>query len=100
MTRLISFSDGTTMGNTTFVFETDVPIEELEELEKISNDVYINGGSEEDVPIWREILKEKGYKFDYVDECQHITLYGTSTDWLQEKYPNVKEHYIIDNQPM
>lgn len=97
--RLITLSDGSSMGNMMYVFKTNVPINELKELESISNDIYINGGDEEDIPIWANVLNDKGYIFDYVDECQHISAFGTSTEWLKEKYPQITEHYCIENQP-
>ena len=99
MKRYITLSDGTSMGDSVHVFETDAPAEELKTLEKASNEVYINGGSFEDVPIWAYALAEKGYVFEYVDSCQHITPYGTSSDWLERKYSFIKEHYKIENQP-
>lgn len=98
--RLISLTDGTDMGGMVIVFKTNAPSEELKELEKISNDIYINGGEEEDVPIWKNVLEEKGYVFDYVDEHEHVTAFRTSSDWLEEEYPQIAEHYCIDNQPM
>ena len=97
--RLITLTDGTDMGGMIFVFKTNAPIEKLKELEKISNDVYINGDDEEDVPIWANALEEKGYACDYVDEHEHVTVFETSSDWLKEEYPQIKEHYRIDNQP-
>lgn len=87
------------MNDRTIVFETNAPVEELKKLEIVSNDVYINGGSEEEVPIWAKLLKERGYNFDYIDEHQHVTAYGSSAEWLKSKYDHVKEYYIIDNQP-
>lgn len=71
----------------------------LKELEKISNDIYINGGEEEDVPIWKNVLEKKGYAFDYVDEHENVTAFGTSSDWLKKEYPQITEHYCIENQP-
>ena len=97
--RLIALADGSTMGDMMIVFATNAPIEELKELEKISNDIYINGGDQEDVPIWAEVLKNKGYVFDYVDEHQHITALGISSEWLEKDYPQITEHYCIENQP-
>lgn len=97
--RLISLMDGTDMGGMVVIFETNAPVEELKKLEKISNDVYLNGGDYEDVPIWREELEEKGYIFEYVDEHRNVTAYGTSTDWLEDEYPEITEYYVIENQP-
>lgn len=97
--RVISLSDGTGMGDFVFVFQTDAPIEELRDLERISCDIYINGGDAEDVPIWANVLKEKGYHFNYIDECQNVTAFGNSDEWLKEKYPEITEHYQIENQP-
>ena len=98
--RLIALTDRTGMGGSVIIFKTNAPIEELKELERISNKVYISGSKNgEDVPIWADVLVNKGYIFDYVDEHQHITPCGTSTDWLSEKYPQTKERYIIDDQP-
>lgn len=97
--RLITLTDGLTMGDMTIVFRTNAPVEVLKELEKVSNAVYLNSGSEEDVPIWAEVLKNKGYVFDYLDEHQHITAFGTSSEWLRENYPQITEHYCIESQP-
>lgn len=97
--RLITLMDGTGMGDQLIVFKTNAPVEELKELECISCQVYLDGKDSEDVPIWTNVLTEKGYIFEYVDEHQHITAYGSSTDWLDDKYPEIDEHYIIENQP-
>lgn len=97
--RWITLSDGSGMGDTLIVFKTNAPVEELKNLEKISNDLYKNGGSYEDIPIWAEVLTKKGYIFEYIDEHQHITAFETSTEWLEKKYPQILEHYIIENQP-
>lgn len=96
MKRLISLSDGTSMGDLVIIFETDAPVEELKTLEKISCDVYINGGYSEDIPIWADILRAKGYVFDYVDEHQHVSVYRTSSEWIENKYPQIEEHYYIE----
>lgn len=98
-TRLITLCDGTGMGDSLIIFETNAPVEELKELEKISCQVYINGGDYEDIPIWAEVLIQKGYVFNCVEQHQHVTAYGTSTTWLENKYPEIKEHYTIENQP-
>lgn len=97
--RFITLTDGTDMGGMVIVFKTNAPIEELKELERVSNAVYINGGDMEDVPIWANVIIDKGYVFDYVDEHEHITVLGTSREWLKEEYPQITEHYCIDNQP-
>jgi len=97
--RLITLTDGTGMGGTEIIFKTNAPAEELKELERISNNIYANGVDEEDVPIWANVLVDKGYVFDYVNEHQHITAFGTSTDWLEKEYPQIKEHYRIEDQP-
>lgn len=99
MTRLITLTDGTDMGGMVIVFKTNAPSEELKELEKISNDIYINGGEAKDVPLWKNVLEEKGYVFDCVGYHRHITPYGTSEEWLEDKYSSVTEHYVIENQP-
>ncbi len=97
--RLITLSDGTGMGDSVYVFKTNAPIEELKALEEESNNIYLKGGSSEDIPIWATVLEKKGYIFEYEDECQHITPHGTSESWLADKYDNITEHYQIDNQP-
>ena len=97
--RFITLTEGTGMGDAVIVFETNAPIERLQELEKISCDVYLNGGDCEDVPIWAEVLSNEGYCFEYVDDYRHITAYGTSKDWLEKNYKFISEHYVIDNQP-
>lgn len=97
--RLITLMDGTGMGNSLIVFETDAPVKELKELEKISCQVYIDKRDDSEVPIWSKVLSEKGYTFEYVNEHQHITPYGSSSDWIEREYPEIQEHYIIENQP-
>lgn len=69
--RLITLSDGTGMGGELLVIRTDAPAEVLSELEKISCEIFINGANYEDVPIWADVLKEKGYEFTYIDSCTH-----------------------------
>lgn len=95
--RLITLTDGTGMGDTIIVFSTNAPTEELKALERISNDIYNNSEDIGDVPIWADVLTAKGYVFEFIDECQHVTPFGNSSDWLEEKYSNIKEHYIIKN---
>ena len=99
MERMISLSDGTGMGDSLFIFHTNAPAEELKKLERTSCDIYKNGGCYEDVPRWKEVLEEKGYSFEYVDEHYHVTPFGTSDEWIEEKYPTITEHYAIENQP-
>ena len=99
MKRLIALFDGTTMGDEVIVFETNAPVVVLKVLEKISCDVYINGGDYDDVPIWSEVLTEKGYVCTYVSEHQYITPFITAGDWLKHVYPDVSEYYVIENQP-
>ena len=97
--RLITLSDGTRMGGELLVFRTDAPAEVLSELEKISCEIFINGADYEDVPIWADVLKEKGYEFTYIDSCIHVTAYGTSGDWLEETFGEINEKYVIEDQP-
>ena len=80
--RPIALMDGTDMGGMTIVFNTNAPDKELKKLEK----------------IWKSVLESKGYVFDYVDEHNHITAFGTSSAWLREKYPKITECYCIENQ--
>lgn len=97
--RLISLSDGTGMGGELLVIRTDAPAEVLSELEKISCEIFINGSDAEKVPIWADVLEEKGYEFAYIDSCTHVTAYGTSSDWLEETFGELNEKYIIEDQP-
>ena len=97
--RLITLSDGTGMGGELLVIRTDAPAEVLSELEKISCEIFINGADAEDVPIWKDVLKEKGYEFAYIDSCTHVTAYGTSRDWLEETFGEINEKYVIEDQP-
>lgn len=97
--RLVALSDGTGMGDEVLVFKTNAPVNRLKELEKQSCEVYINGGDSEDVPIWADILIDEGYTFDLVGEHQHVTAYSSSSEWLKEKFPEITEHYVIENQP-
>lgn len=97
--RLIILCDGTGMGDAVIVFRTDAPAERLKELENQACQVYIGGGSSDDVPIWADVLINEGYVFEYVDEHQHITAFQSSGEWLKDKYPEVTEKYVIENQP-
>lgn len=96
--RLISFSDGTTMGDYLYIVSTNAPKEELRELERISCELYRNGYDEPDIPVWTDELEEKGYVFSILDYHQHISQYGSSREWKAEWYPEVDEHYQIENQ--
>lgn len=98
-TRLISLQDGTAMGDSIYVFKTNAPIEELKNLEKVSCQVYLEHRDPDDVPIWAETLSSKGYIFEYQNECTNITPFTCSSDWLKEEYPEIEEHYLIENQP-
>lgn len=97
--RLITVCEGTGMGDELFVMETNAPVEKLKELERISCKVYLDGGDFEDVPNWENVLKDKGYSFEYVNSHGHVTPYGSSKMWLEENYPTITEHYVIENQP-
>lgn len=99
--RYIALTDGTTMGGELIIFKTNAPVEILKSLEKESCNVYINGGDYEDVPIWHEVITEKGYEFEFIDSCRHITPYTSSREWLSEHEIGAKicEHYVIDDQP-
>lgn len=97
--RHITLSDGSCMNNTLYVISTDAPISELKMLEEMSCKVYSDGGDEDELPIWQDVLEEKGYSFTYIDEHQHITAYNSSRSWIEEEYPDITEHYVIENQP-
>ena len=99
MIRLITLSDGTGMGDELIIFRTNAPVEELKKLEKISCQVYLNGGNYEDVPIWADVIAEKGYLFEYVNSHTHVNPFNTSSEWVKEKYPEITENYVIENQP-
>ena len=71
--RQIILCNGTGMGDEMIVFKTNAPIERLKELEKQSCQVYINGGSYDDIPIWADVLIGEGYVFEYVDDRLIIT---------------------------
>lgn len=97
--RLITLSDGTSMGDELSVFKTNAPVEELKKLEDESCKVYLNGGNDEDVPIWANVLANKGYVFEFVDSHAHVNPFDTSTEWLKKNYSQITEHYTIENQP-
>lgn len=101
MERLITLTDGTGMGDALIIFKTNAPPDILRNLEIASCNIYIHGGSYDDVPIWSAELAKKGYVFEYVDSCRHVTPYGKSTDWLEnhEIGSKINEHYVIENQP-
>ena len=98
-TRRIGLNEGTGMGDILYIFDTNAPKEELKELEKVSCEAYISGNGEEDVPIWADVLSDKGYIFNWVADHQHISPYGDSKSWKENNYPEVTEIYTIENQP-
>ena len=99
--RYVTLSTGTGMGDELIIFETNAPVDVLKELEKESCEIYINGGVSEDIPIWEEVLNKQGYTFEYVESCRHVTPRGSSRSWLEahELVSEIKEQYVIDNQP-
>lgn len=97
--RMVTLSDGTSMGDELCVFKTNAPIIELKKLEEESCKVYLEGRDSSEVPIWADVLTEKGYCFDYVSGYAHISPFGTSSEWLKKNYPDITEHYVIENQP-
>lgn len=97
--RLIALADGTSMGDMIIVFKTNAPVERLKELEKQSCQIYIDGGDDENIPIWANVLSSEGYVFEYVDEHLHVTPYRSSSEWLEDEYHQITEHYLIENQP-
>lgn len=86
--REVVFGEGTSMGDSVYVYKTNAPKELLRDLLKRSNEVWINGGSYDDVPNWGAEITDKGYVFEYVDE-------GIAVN--EDFEP--KERYIIENQP-
>lgn len=90
--RLITLSDGNSMGGELIVFKTNAPVDFLKNLEKISNEKNGDG-----VPIWMDIAINNGYQFEFIDSHRHVTAYGTSSDWVEKNFPNVKEKYSIED---
>ena len=90
--RLIVLQDGTSMGDYIYVFRTDAPASRLKKLLDECNKIYINGGCEEDIPYWSEVIESEGYLFDYIDETCVSSSYAGNFD-------DIKERYVIDNQP-
>jgi len=95
--RFIGLNNGTQMGDELIIFKTNAPAEELKKLEKISCEACADGRNE-DVPIWSDVLTEKGYICEYENQHQHISPYGSSKSWQEENYPGI-EIYTIENQP-
>lgn len=89
--RLIGIVDGDGMGGYVYIIKTNAPKSRLSELEQECS--YCNC---DDMPDWAEVLTEEGYTYTYIDECRHVTPYGTSEEWLEDKYPGVIEMYYID----
>jgi|GEM_PF-1158018 len=50
----------------------------------------------DEIPNWSYTLEFEGYLCRYIDSEQHVTPYGTSEEWQQENYQNIKEFYYID----
>ena len=93
--RYITLSDGTGMDGELLIFLTNAPATLLKTLEKLSCEAI---DRDEDAPIWSNILKEAGYAFEYIDSHQHVTAYGTSTEWLMnhEIGSAITEDYTIE----
>lgn len=89
--RFVILSGGRMMGTELVIFKTDAPKERLQALEKECCDLYANGASDYDVPLWTEILTDEGYSFEPVASHEM----KTSKEWLEENYPKVNERYII-----
>lgn len=95
--RYVSLEDGTSMDDKVMIFYTDAPVKKLKELEKEANQFYKDKRyNEEDPVLWSSILEKEGYFFEYIDEVPNRQ---DVKEWLKGKYPQVKEHYIIENQP-
>lgn len=88
--RKVLLQDGTCMGDELCVFRTNAPVERLKKLEKESCEIYKNGGSYDDIPIWSDVLSDEGYVFEYVFELDAVC--GDDQD-------DVCEKYVIENQP-
>lgn len=93
--RFVSLMDGTGMGGELCVFHTNAPVSMLKELETISCQLSMDGRREE-VPIWADYLVKFGFLFEFQDSHTNVTAYRTSTDWLENKYPHISEHYVIE----
>lgn len=78
--RLVTLSDGTCMNDILYVIYTDAPVLVLKELEMLSCKAYENG-AEDEVPIWKDVIEGKGYKF----ECFYMSVVefrgDTETDY-------------------
>lgn len=71
------------------------PSKRLKELEKESCALFTEEAYDE-IPNWSYTLEFEGYLCRYIDSEQHVTPYGTSEEWQQENYQNIKEFYYID----
>lgn len=90
--RLIVLQDGTSMGDYIYLFRTDAPVSQLKKLLDECNRIYMNGGCEEDIPYWGEVIESEGYLFDPIDEtCVCGSHVGNFDD--------IEERYVIENQP-
>ena len=97
--RLVTLCDGAGMGGELIVFETDAPVEELKRLEQISCQIFHDGRDSNDVPIWADVLANKGYTLNCINSHVHASALATSSEWLEKTYPFVTEHYVIEDQP-
>lgn len=94
-TRLIALSDSPEMDGELVIFETNAPSKRLKELEKESCALFTEEAYDE-IPNWSYTLEFEGCLCRYIDSEQHVTPYGTSEEWQQENYQNIKEFYYID----
>lgn len=82
--RRVLLQDGTGMGDDLLIFKTNAPEERLKKLEKESCEIYKNGGSYDDIPIWSDVLSDEGYIFE-------LDAVANQDD--------ICEKYVIENQP-
>jgi len=96
--RYIGLKDGTSAEDNLIIFDTNAPKRELEELERISCEIYKNGGTERDIPVWANQLIVKGYLFKYINSHKNAREDETAKEWQEELYPDI-EIYTIENHP-
>jgi len=92
--RYVILYEGEGMGDDVYIFVTNIEKEVLKATEKLCQKMKKNGY--EYIPTLSEILDNDFDKlFAYDNSCQNVTPYGTSNDWLEQYYPNVKETYYL-----
>ena len=94
--RYVAVSDGCGMGDSVYVFITNIPAETLKAFERFCQELSKIGYESDEMPNWAKTLdNDFDHVFEYVSDHQHVSPYGTSSDWLEDRFPEINEYYKL-----